>query len=132
VSGNHEETPPLLLHENAIEVVDDLFQKRKKKSVEKIKEQSSATKISYDLNEIIPASIDGRIETLFVNKSKDRYGLYDKVNRSIIIDEGQKAKQASLFNLAALQTWLKDGDVFIVEKDEMPFEGTSLNALFRY
>jgi hypothetical protein len=132
ISGNHEETLPLLLHEKAIEVVDDLFQKRRKKSVEKIKEQSSASKISYDLNDIIPAAIDGRVESLFIEKSKDRYGLYDIINRSIIIDEGQKAKQASLFNLAALQTWLKNGDVFIVEKDEMPFEGTSLNALLRY
>jgi len=98
----------------------------------KLKEQSSVGKTSFDLNDIVPAAIEGRIESLFIQKSKDRFGLYDALNRSLIIDEGHKAKQASLFNLASIQTWLKDGDVFIVEKEDMPFEGTYINALFRY
>lgn len=132
INGNHEETSPLLLHEMALEIVDDYFQSRRKAATIKLKEQSSIGKFSFDLNDIIPAALDGRIESLFIQKSKDRYGLYDKINRSLIIDEGHKAKQASLFNLAAIQTWLKDGDVFIVEKDKMPFNGTSINALFRY
>lgn len=132
ISGNHEETSPKLLHEMALEVVDDYFQERRKTATKRLKEQSPVGKTSFDLNDIIPAAIDGRIESLFIRKSKDRFGLYDKINRSLIIDESQKAKQASLFNLAAIQTWLKDGDVFIVEKEDMPIEGTSMNALFRY
>jgi hypothetical protein len=69
---------------------------------------------------------------LFVQKAKDKYGLYDKVNRSLIVDENIKISQASLYNLAAVQTWLKGGHVYVVEKDEMPLKGTSINALFRY
>jgi len=132
ISGNHEETSPLSLHKMGLELVDDYFQKKRNASTQKLKEQSSVGKTSFDLNDIIPAAVDGRIESLFIQKSKDRYGLYDKINRSLIVDEGHKAKQASLFNLAALHIWLKDGDVFIVEKDKMPFEATSINALFRY
>lgn len=132
VKGNHEDTPPKMLHEMALEEVNDFFYKNRKNAAKRLNEQSSVGKISFDLNDIIPAAIDGRIESLFIQKLKDRFGLYDKINRSLIIDEGQKAKQASLFNLAAVQTWLKDGDVFIVEKEEMPIEGTNINALFRY
>lgn len=132
INGNHEETSPFLLHEMALEIVDDYFHKRRKSATVKFKEQPSIEKYSIDLNDIIPAALDGRIESLFIQESKDRFGLYDKINRSLIIDEGHKAKQASLFNMAAIQTWLKDGDVFIVEEDKIPFEGTSVNALFRY
>lgn len=132
ISGNHEETSPLLLHEMGVELVAEIFQKKFETAKHKLKEESSVGKTSSDLNDIIPAAVDGRIESLFIQKSKDRFGLYDKLNRSLIVDEGPMAKQASLFNLAALQTWLKDGDVFIVQKDQIPYEGTSINALFRY
>lgn len=132
INGNHEDTSTLLLHELALEILDEYFQKKRKAATLKLREQSSVGKFSSDLNDIIPAALEGRIESLFVQKSKDRYGLYDKINRSLIVDEGHKVKQASLFNIAAIQTWLKDGDVFIVDKDKMPFNGTSINALFRY
>ena len=97
-----------------------------------LRDLSSYGKTSFDLNDIIPAAIDGRIDVLFIQNEKDKFGLYDKVNRSLIVDENIKTNQASLYNLAAVQTWLKGGHVYLVEKDEMPLERTSINALFRY
>lgn len=132
IGGNHEETDPFLLHEMAWLLVEEHFQKQRKKLGKKIRRMSSKGKTSFDLNDIIPAAMDGRVEILFVQHDKDKFGLYDKLNRSLIIDENIKTSQASLYNLAAVQTWLKGGHVFVVEKDEMPFKGTNINALFRY
>ena len=72
--------------EDALEILDEYLQKKRKAATLKLQEQSSVGKFSSDLNDIIPAALEGRIESLFVQKSKDRYGLYDKINRSLIID----------------------------------------------
>jgi hypothetical protein len=132
ITGNHEETDPLLLHEMAWPLVEDLFQQERNEAVNALRDLSGTGKTSFDLNEIIPAALDGRIETLFIQRSTDRYGLYDRVNRTLIIDEKLKIRQASLYNMAAMQTWLKGGRVFLAGPRAMPFKETSINALFRY
>jgi len=128
-----QETDPLMLHEHAWLLVEDLFQQNRKNKEHQILDLSATARTSFDLNDIIKASVDGRTETLFVNPLKDRFGMYDKVNRSLIIDDKHTSLHASLFNLAAVQTWLKGGQVFLADNDEnMPFKGTGINALFRY
>jgi hypothetical protein len=49
-----------------------------------------------------------------------------------MLDENMHANQVSLFNLAAVQTWLNGGRVFIETPVNMPFVGSEINALFRY
>lgn len=132
ISGNHDETDAPLLHKLALPLVEVYFQQYRKKYAELIRNLPINGKTSFDLNDIIPAAIDGRIEVLFVQKSRDKYGLYDELNRSLIVDENTTVSQASLYNLAAIQTWLKGGHVYLAEKDEMPLLGSGINALFRY
>jgi len=132
IKGNHEEKDPISLHKMAWLLVKDYFLKQRKSMAKLLMDLSSSGRTSIDLNDIIPAAIDGRIEALFIQNDKDKYGLYDKVNRSLIIDENVKTNQASLYNLAAMHTWMHGGRVYLVDKNEMPFQYTTINALFRY
>lgn len=132
IAGNHEGTDTYILHEMAWPLVEGLFQQDRTEAERTMQELSGTGKTSFDLNEIIPAALEGRIEALFVDQTKDRYGLYDEVNRTLIIDDKLKLRQASLYNLAAVQTWLKGGRVFLAGPGKMPFKMTGINALFRY
>ena len=132
IKGNHEEKDPLSIHKMAWSLVKDYVLKQRKSVAKLLMDYSSSVRTSFDLNDIIPAAIDGKIEVLFIQNNRDKFGLYDLVNRSLIIDENVKANQASLYNLAALQTWIQGGRVYLVDQDEMPFQHTSINALFRY
>ncbi len=132
ISGNHEETNPNIMHQMAGVLIDKVLGDKKDDLGKIMQDQTPVRKTSFDLNDIVPAAVDGRIEVLFIQKSTDRYGLYDKLNRSLIVDEQSKINQASLFNLAAIHTWLRGGRVYMAEKNNMPFKGTSINALFRY
>jgi len=132
IGGNHEKTDPTILHEMAWPLVEDHFLHSKRKYINLTRDHSADDKTLLDINDIIPAAIDGRIEALFIQKSKDRYGIYDSVNRSLIIDENSNSNQTSLFNLAATHTWMQGGYVYISEKDEMPFKISNINALLRY
>lgn len=130
IGGNHEKTDPYILHEMAWSIIEPLFLEKRSEKKTLLQNQPPSGKTSFDLNDIIPASIEGKIDTLFVKKDEDRFGIYDQVNRSLIIDEEQKLGQASLYNLAVVQTLLKGGTAYLSEN--MPVKGTHINALYRY
>jgi hypothetical protein len=132
ISGNQKQTDPLQLQEMAWPLVRDHFLRKEQKAADTIRQLSDTARTSLDLGEIMNAAIDGRIETLMVQKGKDRFGLYDSLNRSLIIDETRNPYHASLFNMAATLTWQTGGQVFIVEKESIPLPGSGINALFRY
>jgi len=132
ISGNPENIDTILLHEKACLLLDDFFQEDKNKYLETFMNLSIGEKTTIDLNDIIPASIDGRVEVLFVSKNEERYGQFDNVNRTLIVDEELKTGEASLFNMAAINTWLNGGKVYLLEPDEMPVKGSKINALLRY
>jgi len=130
ISGNHDESDPLILHELAWPLIKPLFDEKETTKRNELMENKATNKITFDINEIIPAAFDGKIDSLFVDKNKDLFGIYDMINRSLIIDQSDKIGQASLFNLAAVQSILKGGQVFVTTN--IPLEGTKINALLRY
>lgn len=130
ISGNHDETDPYTLHEMAWPIIKPHFEKIELQKRDEIINKKPNLKTSFDLNDIVPAVFDGKIDTIFIHKDEDRYGIYDLLNRSLIIDEADKIGQASLFNMAAIQTILKGGKVYLTL--DMPLKGSSINALFRF
>ena len=84
------------------------------------------------MTDIVPASVNGRVDTLFMNKDKEAYGLFDKENNSVIIDNARLPQNASLYNMMAVNTLLNKGNVYLMDADDMPLKNTNANALLRY
>lgn len=101
-------------------LVENHFRQQRKEKTEKIRQLADDFRASAKLSEIVPASVDGRIDTLFIKKGHDHYGLYDPKKR-IVIEEGQtKLRHVSLFNMAAVNTLQNNGRVYLSENEEMP------------
>jgi hypothetical protein len=132
LSGNADNADLSSLHASAWDLVKGVFDEGRNKARNAFKNLSSGEKTSIDLNDIIPAAIEGRVSSLFIQQGKDRFGLYDKTNGTLMVDEKPGLMQASLYNLAAVHTWLNNGRVFIETSGDMPFAGSEINALFRY
>jgi hypothetical protein len=132
VPGNPDRSDPILLHEKAWDVVQDHFKQKRKEQAEILRQLSATGRTSYDIREIIPAAVDGRVETLFLLEDTDEFGLYDENTRSLIIPEEPEEYQASLFNMAVVHTLLKGGNAFIEKEGGMPLKNTRINALLRY
>lgn len=130
--GDPEFKNKTILHKESRELIKPYFEENKKKQIYQFQELYSTPKISYQLNEIIPAAISGKISTLFVEKNKDAFGIYNQENGKLILDRKKDIKNNSLTNLAAIQTFIKGGKVYLLDKKEMPAQGESLNAIFRY
>jgi len=132
VSGNHDESDLAAIHKLVLPIIKNHLKTQLQHKINQFKNSILTEKASIDLNEIIPAAFDGRIQYLFLNNQKEKYGLYDTVNRTLIVEEVWKTGHASLFNMAAVQTWLNGGEVFLIDADQMPVSGSGINALFRY
>lgn len=131
IGGNPDEEDPILLHEKAWMILEKHFRQQRETRTERYRDSSSGGKTSADPEKIIPAAVDGRIDTLFLQKDSDHYGYYDPETRDIIEHE-ESDSRVSLFNLAAMNTLKNGGQVYLSEPDEMPVADTEINALFRY
>ncbi|MGM0667498.1 MAG: hypothetical protein ACQETA_09265 [Bacteroidota bacterium] len=133
ISGSPDKEDPLVLHSEAWLLVKDYFSKQREDKINTFRKLSGTSKTAVVPDDIIIASVDGRIDTLFVAGGKDKYGTYDPKKRKLKISGGEtKDREVSLFNLAAINTLLNGGWVYISEGDKMPLENTEVNAILRY
>lgn len=132
VSGDSEFKNKTNLHQESWSVIEEYFEKTKKKKLHQFNELYNTPKISYQINEIIPAAVDGKIDTLFVDKNTDLFGVYNEVSRHLILNDHKEIQNGSLVNLASINTFLKGGEVYLLDTHEMPEQGRLFNALFRY
>ncbi|MCJ7718025.1 MAG: hypothetical protein MUO54_16100 [Anaerolineales bacterium] len=133
LSGNHDHKDLLLLHEKAWELVKDHFRKKRENLKIKFQDFSAGEKTSSDIEEIVQASHDGRVQALFIQKGKNLYGVYDANQREVQVHNlSTRTTNTSWFNLAAVTTLLTGGDVFLNHQEKMPAMDTEVNALLRY
>jgi len=132
VSGNPNDMTPEYLHEQAWEVVRPRFEAEREERKKAYLNLSAGAKTSAELEEIIPAAIGGRIDTLFLQNRTDIYGLFEPKENEVDIQDEKTISNTSLLNLAAIHTFKNGGKVFLMEPEDMPEPDTTVNALFRY
>lgn len=132
VSGNPDHADVLILHEKAWLIVEEHFKQLRKNKTKQFQDLSATKRTSFDIKEIIPSAIDGRVETLFLQQDKDIFGIYDKVNRNLEIVDSPDPYHTSLYNMAAVYTIKNGGRVYKTSSDLMPLKNSEINALFRY
>lgn len=134
ISGNPDNADPLLLHEEAWLMVEDHFRDKRESKKKQLQDLSAGGRTTRKIGDIVPASVEGRIDTLFIQDGKDLYGVYDRTRRSVITENeaGDRSYRASMYNLAAVSTIQNGGQVFLAEADEMPLKDTEIQALLRY
>lgn len=120
------------LHEKAWEIIEPHFGQELDERREKYLIAVERGKSSSNIREIIPAAIQSKIDTLFIEKNTDIFGIYDPSTGGVTIQEGHNMANVSLMNLAGKKVFEKGGKVYILEKHEMPDGSSEMNALFRY
>lgn len=132
ISGNPEHEDPVLLHEKARQILMGYFNRRRTEKVSAFEQALSEIRASYKPEEIIPAAINQRVDTLFVSKPSELWGIFDKETNEIMIRNEGDGQISSLLNLAAVHTILNNGSVYLMDSDKMPEPKSILNAIFRF
>jgi len=122
------------LHTDALEAMKPYLDQQWKNSVERYRTLAPRNMASNEIRQIIPEAYAGRIEQLLINGSHEIFGHADQKDYGIEVrvDEGQTYNNISLTNIAAIQTYLQNGEVMVLAEEQMPAQGTPLNAIYRY
>lgn len=135
IHGNHDHTKPGDLHEKANEIMKPYQMELQKKRVEKYNQLAGSGKTSYDLEEIVKAAVNGRVEALFLAKNATRWGKLQTDNEpKVEIHQEYHDDDNDLLDLSAVNTILNSGETYFVDKEQIPEDtiDTDYAAVFRY
>jgi hypothetical protein len=113
-------------------LVEEYFQRLQFNKINKFNELIHTQKASYEIDVIVNAALNGKIDTLFIEEGGDVFGIYDKKDNEVSIDEKHEINNVSLANLAAVQTFEQEGEVYFLPPEQMPVKESPMNAVFRY
>ncbi len=133
VEGNPETLSDEALHERAWKLVAPHFGERREKDAEafRVKQGSDPAHAGTDLQDVLPAAYDSRVQTLFVPLHEHRWGRYDPDARLVNFHDDMQPDSYDLFDLAAVQTLLSGGSVYTTEQDGVPGGGV-VAAVYRF
>lgn len=131
VEGNPDQVQKDELHRKAWQVARPHFDRIRKRAVGQFSQMRENNRASTDLDEIVLAAQEGRIDTLFLNPKHEIWGRVDPENYRVQRHGEQQPDDVELLDYAARHTYRNHGTVFEMEVAEMP-EQAAAAALYRY
>ncbi len=132
ISGNPADMDSIELHERAWDLLKSHFSRKRQDKKAQYLELQKSGKTSSNLLEIMPATLLGKVDTLFLEKNGEIFGTFDPETGETKILNGENTSGMSLLNLAAIKVFEQGGKVFLEEKETLPDSSSKINALFRY
>lgn len=122
------------LHQKSLDLIEPYLTRERERSRQAYKDLTGTGKTSYDLNEIVPAAVNGRIDSLFVARGEHVWGRFDPDKQDIEIHEEFQYGDDCLISKSAIQTILNSGHAYLVDPSELPDKTVDreLMALMRY
>jgi len=131
VPGSPGELSAEELHERAWPVVEPIFTKGQQDAAGRFHELAGTGQTSIEIEDVVAAADDGRVDTLFVALGTRRWGRFDRQGRTVELSESNGPGTEDLVDFAAIQTVLKGGTVYAVAPEEVPASG-AVAAVYRY
>ena len=129
---NPEQEDISALHRKVWNKIYVRFDRERVKKEELIRQLHNTPRTSFDLVEIIPEAVNGRVDTLFVQKGSEIWGVFNKNDNLVIIEEKPSDSNVSLLNLAIIEVIRNGGKVYEQIAEAMPMPYVALNALYRF
>lgn len=131
ITGNPDRESAKELHEKAWSIIEPLFQEAKEEVIERYKQLAHREQASDELEEIVPAAVQGRVDALVVSIADHRWGIYEAESHAIEIHDEPQPSDEDLLDFAAVQTLANGGTVYALEPAEMPAE-SPIAAVYRF
>jgi hypothetical protein len=133
ILGNPDDAKSEELQARAWEGVEPAFRAARTEAAELYGQLKGSKRASNDIKEVAPAAYSGRVYKLFVDLSKQQWGLFNPEMMHADLHQHRESKpgEEDLLDFAAVHTLMNDGEVYGVEADAVP-GGGSVAAVFRY
>lgn len=131
IRGNQEIVADSDLHSKALEILEPIWHKELNNEQETFGTALAQGKASRDVQEILIAAMDGRVNTLFVAPQERQWGRIDEEKRAVELHETESPGDEDVLDWATLKTMQTSGRVLVVDRDKVPGNGP-LAAVMRY
>lgn len=133
IPGNPEELSGEDIQTLAWPLVEHYFHKAEQEALTYYGPFQGTGRTIKEMEEVIPASYNGRIELLFLaeDEKQKQWGIYDFSQNTVKIHAEPEPGDDELYDLAIRQTILNGGSVYIMDQMKIP-EGGNIAALLRY
>ncbi len=132
IPGNPDESHMHDLHHQAWQLLKDGFQKHRKNALNHYRFLSSKGRTTSIIVDIMHATKEGRVDTLFIEKNQHLWGVFDKDKDDIRVQNEKTLENHCLMDWAAKSAFLQGARVYLLEKEEMPENGSRILATLRY
>lgn len=133
ITGNPDEMPPHGIHAEALALLEPHFSAELHHAVEAFSEGRGGDAATGDLRRIVPAALEGRIDTLIVGDEDTAWGMYDAAGDHMTLRSHPDSGDIDLLDHAATATLLNGGTVHVLPAERArEATGTDAAALLRY
>ena len=112
-------------------IIKSHFLKSMLNDMDRFADLTGSEKQSDNLSQVVEASYYGKVDALFVPIGEQSWGWFDEDRDTVHHSAEQQNGEHDLINMAAIKTLSQGGNVYALEKEEMPQE-SSIAAIFRY
>ncbi|MFP4417194.1 MAG: hypothetical protein ACLFSB_07970 [Chitinispirillaceae bacterium] len=121
------------LHKRALAIVEPILERERESISARYAELSGSNTggASKDLETILTAAHDGRVDSLFVANDMQQWGTFDAQQHAVSIHQDAQPGDQDLLDLAVVETLNTGGRVFAVETSRVP-DSAPAAAVFRY
>ena len=130
VEGNPQLLSPDQLRELAWREVRPVFLAARRRDARRFVDQQGTARASGDLEEVLRAAVDGRVELTFVDTADHRWGRFDAEKRTMEVHETRQAGDEDLVDRAAFEVLFHGGTVHALEAPTP--SGGPVAAIYRY
>lgn len=120
------------LWENALELLQPWLEQGRKEKWDRFQELHGTGKATTQLSRILKATLEGRVDSLFIRRDAEAWGGFDPNTGLIERLEEPNVFSGSLLNQALMQTLKQGGKVYLADPGEMPEGAETAAAVFRY
>ncbi|REJ70062.1 MAG: hypothetical protein DWQ31_02270 [Planctomycetota bacterium] len=132
VPGSPDRWAPDELRDRAWHFVEPKFQKDLDKALERLERARGTDLVLDDLNVLISAANEGRIDTLFVAEDRQEWGSFDDGRPATHVAQNGNSGEVELLDYLATETLLNSGSVFAMPAESLPSADQPAAALLRY
>jgi hypothetical protein len=112
-------------------IVSAYFEGQEQHDRDRYGDQLSAGRAVSAIDRVVAASIEGRVDTIWVSMQDDVWGRVDEVTNVITVHDQRQPGDFDLLDRAAVQALVAGGRVYTVDRERVPDKAVAA-AVLRY
>ena len=132
VTGNPDTLPVEELHQKALAIVRPELEHRQREALARYRELAGKGNTAAGVQTVVPAAVNGRVDTLFVALEARRPGTFDRSSNQARLSPDGSPEAEDLLDLATVQTIRHAGRVYALDNVAMPAKDAAAAAILRF